>query len=108
MHREFRPEDLHHLDGDAVTMAPGGDVRDHERALFTFTALLGALIGADVLLSLLGWDTRRLPLGLSLTMAAALLGAVYIVYGALRALLHRRIGADLALAQACLAPLVLG
>ena len=41
-------------------------------------------------------------------MIAALLGAVYIVYGALEALLQRRIGADFALAQACLAALVLG
>jgi len=108
MHREYRPEDLHHLGGDAVTAAVGGDVRDHERALFAFTALLGALIGGDALLGLVGWDSGRLPLGLSLTLAAALLGAVYIVYGALRALLHRRIGADIALAQACLAALVLG
>ena len=41
-------------------------------------------------------------------MIAALLGAVYIVYGALRALMQRRIGADIALAQACLAALVIG
>ncbi len=108
MHREYRPEDLHHLDGSAVTTVAGGDIRDHERALFVFTAILGALIGGDALLSLVGLDSRRLPLGLSLTLVAALLGAVYIVHGALRALLHRRIGADLALAQACLAALVLG
>ena len=37
-----------------------------------------------------------------------MLGAVYIVYGALEALLHGRIGADFALAQACIAALVLG
>jgi Cu+-exporting ATPase len=107
MHREYRPDDLHHLTGDAVASASGGDLRDQERALFLFTALLGALIGGDALLSLAGWDSSRLPLGLSLTMVAALLGAVHIVYGALRALLHGRIGADIALAQACLAALVL-
>ncbi len=41
-------------------------------------------------------------------MIAALLGAVYIVYGTLQSLLHGRIGADLALAQACLAALIIG
>ena len=50
----------------------------------------------------------RLPAGLSLALVAAILGAIYIVYGALRALLQRRIGADLALAQASLAALILG
>ena len=48
------------------------------------------------------------PLGLSLSLVAAVLGAVYIVYGALEALVHGRIGADIALAQACLAALVIG
>ena len=47
-------------------------------------------------------------MGLSLSLIAAVLGAVYIVYGALAALVHRRIGADFALAQACIAALVLG
>src|SRR5262249_17298613 len=65
-------------------------------------------IGGDVLLSLLGLDSRRLPLGLSLTLVAALAGAVYIVHSALRALVQGRIGADFALAQASLAALVLG
>jgi Cu+-exporting ATPase len=108
MHREIRPEDLHHLEGDVLAVPSGGAGGDHERALFAFTSVLGALIGGDVVLGLFGWDSGRLPLGLSLTMLAALLGAAYIVYGALQALLHRRIGADFALAQACLAALVLG
>ncbi|MFI5454382.1 MAG: cation-translocating P-type ATPase family protein [Isosphaerales bacterium] len=108
MHREYRPEDLHHLDGQAVTPPAGEAGHHHERALFAFTALLGALIAGDALLNLLGWDSRRLPLGLSLTLVAAVLGAAYIVHGALQALLHGRIGADLALAQACLAALILG
>jgi Cu+-exporting ATPase len=109
MHREYRPEDLHrHVDGRAVATLTGGEGQGNERALFAFTALLGVLIAGDILLNLLGWDSRRLPLGLSLTMAAAVLGAAYIVHGALGALLHGRIGADFALAQACLAALVLG
>ena len=43
--------------------------------LVTFTALLGALIGGEVLLGLLGWDRGRFPFGLSPAMIAAILGA---------------------------------
>ena len=87
---------------------PISDAAHDDRALVAFTALLGGLIGADLLLSFLGWGGVGFPLGLSLTMIAALLGAVYIVYGTIRSLLQRRIGADLALAQASLAALVIG
>ena len=106
MHREYRPEDLHHLERGAVVAPGGAGVDDHERALFAFTLLLGFLIAGDLLLGLLG--RAPLPPGLSLSLVAAILGAIYIVYGALRALLQRRIGADLALAQAALAALILG
>jgi P-type Cu+ transporter len=106
MHREYQPEDLHHIERSAP-LAPGrGGVDDHDRALFSFTGLLALLIGGDLFLGLFGWG--RLPLGLSLSLIAAILGAVYIVYGALRMLMRGRIGADLALAQASLAALVLG
>jgi hypothetical protein len=81
MHRGYRPEDLHHSERSA-SLAPGGGVDDHDRALFGFTALLPLLIGRDFFLGLLGWG--RLPLGLSLSLIAAILGAVYIVDGALR------------------------
>ncbi len=110
MHREYRPEDLHHLDGGAfvATAGGGGHEHDHERALFAFTAFLGCLIAADVLLGLLGWERAVLPFGWSPAMIAAIVGTIYIVYGALQALVRGRIGADLALAQAALAALVLG
>ena len=101
MHREYRPDDAHLT---VLTADPGDD----ERALIAFTALLGGLIGLDLVLGLFGWDTARWPLGLSPTMIAALLGAVAIVYGALQSLIRGRIGADLALAQACLAALIIG
>jgi Cu+-exporting ATPase len=107
MHREYRPDDMHHGEVGAFGV-PISDAAHDERGLVAFTALLGGLIGADVLLSLLGWGGRRFPLGLSLTMIAAVLGTVSIVYGTLRSLLQRRIGADLALAQASLAALVIG
>lgn len=111
MHREYHPDDDHH----GHSHAPGSglavvasDPGDHERALIAFTAMLGGLIGLDVLLGAFGWDTRRFPAGLSPAMIAALLGAVQIVYRTLRALARGRIGADLALAQACLAALIIG
>ena len=106
MHREYRPEDLHHLERGAVVSPGGAGMDDHERALRAFTLLLGFLIGGDLLLGLLG--RGPLPAGLSLSLLAAILGAIYIVYGALQALLQRRIGADLALAQASIAALILG
>src|SRR5439155_16973397 len=56
----------------------------------------------------LGYPGLRAPFGISLVLVAALLGAARIVYGALEALVHGRIGADIALAQACLAALVIG
>jgi len=107
MHREYRPDDTHHGHGAGLNIIQA-DPGDDERALIGFTALLGGLIGIDLLLAAIGWDTGRFPLGLSPTMLAALLGAIYIVYGALQSLLHGRIGADIALAQACLAALVIG
>jgi len=107
MHREFRPQDMHQADADPFVAAP--EHPDSEsRRLYLFTVLLGLLIGGDVLLGIAGLPDWRLPGGISLSLVAALLGAVYIVYGALEALLHGRIGADFALAQACIAALVLG
>ncbi len=107
MHREYRPDDMHHGESVVFGASVAAEAPD-DRALVSFTALLGVLIGADVLLGLLGWDQGRFPLRLSPGMIAALLGAVYIVYGTLQSLLHGRVGADLALAQACLAALVIG
>jgi HflK protein len=107
MHREYRPDHMHHGEGGAFGLPIVDDAHD-ERALIAFTALLGGLIGADLLLGLLGWERGRFPLGLSPAMIAALLGAVYIVYGTLQSLLQRRIGADLALAQASVAALMIG
>ena len=74
MHREYRPEDLHHLDAGATVPAGGGDVDDSERALVAFTALLGGLIGGDVVLGFFGWDRGWLPFGLSLSLIAAVVG----------------------------------
>ena len=102
MHREYRPEEMDPLAADPLALAGSGTGDDGVRRLLGFTVLLGLLIGGDVLQAWLGWPEWR-PLGMSLSLIAALLGAVYIVYGALEALAHRRLGADFALAQACIA-----
>ncbi len=109
MHREYRPEDLHQS-AAGLTVAPESGDRGpaDDAGLYAFTVLLGSLLAAQLLLGLAGWESRRLPLGITPVLLAAVLGAVYIVYGALRGLFYGRIGADVALAQAALAALVLG
>ncbi len=114
MHREYHPEDMQHRRAHAFGDGHDHD-RDHEhvhgddhRSLFVLTAVLGLLLGSDLLFGWLGWESWRSPFGVSLAMLAALLGGARIVYGALEALLAGRIGADIALAQACIAALILG
>jgi Cu+-exporting ATPase len=107
MHREYHPDEMRHLESAAFGSTAGG-VEQGERALVAFTALLGVLIGADILLGASGFDRTRFPFGLAPMWIAAILGAIHIVYGALQSLLRGRVGADLALAQACLAALILG
>ena len=89
MHREFRPQDMHQLDADPFVAATPEHHDQEWRRLYLFTALLGLLIGGDVLLGIAGLSEWRLPGGISLTLVAAVLGAVYIVYGALEALCAR-------------------
>src|SRR5262245_47710334 len=108
MHREYHPDDMNHLRAHAFA---GEGNRPHEedhRGLFALTAVLGVLIGLDVAFGALGMRPWRAPLGVSLATLAALLGGARIVYGALEALVAGKVGADLALAQACVAALVLG
>jgi Cu+-exporting ATPase len=115
MHREFHPADMHQLaahafGGDAYHHNHDDDHHHHDdhRGPVGLTAVLGVLLGADLLFGWLGWTTIRSPGGVSLAMIAALIGAVRIVYGALEALFAGRIGADIALAQACIAALIIG
>jgi Cu+-exporting ATPase len=108
MHREYHPADMHHLRAHAFEDGGHHAHAEDHRSLYLLTALLGLLIGADVLFAALGWEAWRAPAGIALVKVAAILGAAKIVYGALEALVHGRIGADIALAQACLAALVIG
>ncbi|HEX3869609.1 MAG TPA: hypothetical protein VHV77_04150, partial [Pirellulales bacterium] len=76
--------------------------------LYLLTALVGVLLGSDLLLWWFGFDAWRSPLGVSLALAAAVIGGARIVYGALVALLEGKAGADLALAIAMIAAIALG
>lgn len=117
MHREYHPADMDHLRSHAFDGADGHDhphddhSHDHHHddrlSLYGLTAFMAVMIGGDLLLSWLGWESWRAPGGVSLVWIAAIVGGARIVYGALDALLHGSIGADVALAQACLAALVI-
>jgi P-type Cu+ transporter len=108
MHREYHPADMYHLRVHAFEDGGHHTHRDDHRALYLLTGVMGLLIGGGVVFGALGWETGRAPGGIALVLVAAILGAGRIVYGALEALVHGRIGADIALAQACLAALVIG
>ena len=116
MHREYHPDDMNHLRAHAFGddgHAHDHHDHDHGHAHGRFgpvglTAVLGGLLAADLVFGALGWDSLRAPFGVSLAMVAALIGAGHIVYGAIEALVAGRIGADIALAQACIAAIVIG
>ena len=109
MHREYHPADMHHLRAHAFDERGRHEhgFAEH-RSLFLLTAVLGLLIGGELLFGAVGWESWRAPWGISLVFIAAVIGGVRIVYAAIDALAHGRIGADIALAQACLAALVIG
>jgi Cu+-exporting ATPase len=80
--------------------------------LYLFTGLIGLLIAIDGWLRLTNWLAGREPkpfevFGFALALIAAVLGAARILYMALEGLLEGRIGADIALAVACIAALFL-
>ena len=108
MHREYDPADMHHLHAHAFDEGGGHAHAESHRSLYVLTAILGLLIGGEVAFTWLGWESWRAPGGISLATIAAVLGGGRIVYGALEALFAGRIGADVALAQACIAALVIG
>ncbi|HEV3163624.1 MAG TPA: cation-translocating P-type ATPase family protein [Isosphaeraceae bacterium] len=108
MHREYHPADMHHLRAHAFEEGGHHAHAEDHRGLYLLSAVLGLLIGGDLTLGALGLEAWRTPFGVSLSTIAALLGGARIVYGALEALLAGRIGADVALAQACIAALVIG
>src|SRR5262245_29449445 len=86
-------------------------------SLYLMTGLLGLLIGMDVWPALAGWLAGwglNLPswprefYGYRYALMAAILGGARVLYGSLESLFEGRLGADLALALACIAAILIG
>ena len=129
LHREFRPEQMrlgvpapphghddhghgHHHHGESARAHDHGHDHDHDpdaerRWLWAVTSVVGVLLLADVTLAMIGSPWQR-PLGVPLALVAAVIGGGRVVYLALAALLEGSIGADIALAVACIAAACLG
>jgi Cu+-exporting ATPase len=106
MHREYQPHAWHEPSQGSST-AKGRRPRPHETGLLTFTLVLGALIVADLVAASGNSTVPRGIAGLSWGWMAACLAGVRVCYEVLEKLLAGRIGVALALAQACLAAIVL-
>jgi Cu+-exporting ATPase len=88
--------------------------QDSNLPLYLMTALVGVLIGLDLLPGLAGWlgisAVANWPVGVgtySFALIAAVLGGARVLYSSLQSLLEGRIGADLALAIACIAAILI-
>src|SRR5947208_3232925 len=109
MHREYQPAQMAFGHVHPADHHHHHDHHDHEaefRVLLTTTVVVGLLLAADVILGAWGSPYRR-PFGVPLALLAAVIGGGRVVYLALAALFEGRIGADIALAVACVAAAVL-
>src|SRR3954447_4796935 len=88
-------------------------------SLYLLTALLGALLAADLWPALVDWlwpggtgawlpTWPREVFGYRLALIAAVLGGSRVLYNSLESLFEGRLGADLALALACIAAILIG
>jgi Cu+-exporting ATPase len=85
--------------------------RKSNLTLYLLTALIGVILGVHLwpdFVRLLGGESWGLPIwpqkvyGYDIALLAAVIGGARILYGSLESLLEGRIGADLALAFACI------
>ncbi len=88
--------------------------RESHAGLYFLTGLIGLLIGLHLWPDLIGWARASLADGLriggrtySWAMVAAVLGGARILYGALESLMAGKLGADLALALAVIAAILI-
>lgn len=90
--------------------------RQSNLALYSLTALVGVLIGLDLWPMLARWGVNfglTLPswsqeyFGYRIALLAAIAGGARILFGSLESLLEGRLGADLALAIACIAAILI-
>src|SRR5262249_21735896 len=86
-------------------------------SLYLLTAFLGLLIGIDLWPKVAEWMTawgvglptwRQEFYGYRIALLAAVLGGARVLYTSLESLLEGRLGADLALALACVAAILIG
>jgi Cu+-exporting ATPase len=96
MHRE-----ISHTDSAFAPQRPLG--------LYAMTALLGAIIAGDIVLWFLAGrgDAPTVIFGFRLAIVAAVIGGARILYTSMESLFEGRLGADLALAIACIAAIYL-
>jgi Cu+-exporting ATPase len=83
------------------------DPAAERRALWAATIVVGSLLVADLALAAVDSPWRR-PFGVPLALVAAVIGGGRVIYLALTALFEGTIGADIALAIACIAAACLG
>src|SRR5262245_25007169 len=104
MHREISHADEHFE-------------QESRLSLYLLTALLGLLIALDLWPAFANWEPVRnwgLPkwgrevFGFRIALIAAVLGGARTLYGSLEALFEGRVGADLALAIATVAAILVG
>lgn len=88
---------------------------ESNRSLYLLTALIGLLIGLDLWPALVRWAGLSLPTWpqefygpYRFALLAAVLGGARILYGSIESLLEGKLGADLALAIACIAAILIG
>jgi len=101
MHRELSPTE------DALRPGSYG-------SLYLLTAIIGLLIARDLFPLVAGWFGQdasgwtREFYGYRYALIAAVLGGARVLYGSLESLFEGRLGADLALAIACIAAILIG
>ncbi len=106
MHREYDPTQMaigHHHDHHDHDHDPEAE----RGVLVATTAVVGFFLGLDLYQMATG-TTIWLPFGIAPAKVAALIGGGRVVYLAMAAMLEGRIGADIALAIACVAAAILG
>ncbi len=98
-----------------ISHADGTFQQEGRLSLYLLTGLLGALIAADLWPVFAAWLRTQGPslpawpnelFGYRIALLAAVLGGARVLYGSLDSLLQGRIGADLALAIACVAAIL--
>jgi Cu+-exporting ATPase len=95
-----------------ITHADKAFYQESNFSLYLVTGLLGLLIGLDlwpafVAWAGLGWPTWPREInGYQIVLIAAVLGGARVLYNALQGLFEGRVGADLALAIACVAAIL--